>query len=163
MGDELDETTTAPATVGSNLKARRDTAIKELFTDLKIPRYDPPIYVRFKPVPQSRIDRMNKQAENSKEKDATVTANAAILADATLGVFEVIDGEKVSVDPNDRDGEWPKFDSALAELFEVKATKAGEVVRAVYMTDGDIIATVTQLGVWSGFNLDAIKADFEGN
>lgn len=163
MSDDLNETTTAPATVGSNLKSRRDKAIEELFTDYKIPRYDPPIYVRFKPVPQDRIDAAEKAAERSKAKDAKVAANAAILANATIGVFEVIDGRKVSINPADRDGEWPKFDSGLAELFEVQATKSADVVRAVYMTDGDIIATVTQLGVWSGFNLDDIQKDFEGN
>lgn len=161
MGDELDDT--AAATVAGALRARREQAKAQLHTDLRIPRYDPPIYVRFKPVPQSRIDAMNKAAEKSKAKDSTVAANAAILADATIGVFEVIDGEKVSIDPADRDGEWPRFDSTLAELFEVQATKAADVVREVYMTDGDIIATVTQIGVWSGFNLDDIQADFEGN
>lgn len=161
MGADLDDTT-AP-TVFAALRDRREQAKAELFTDLKIPRYDPPIYVRFKPVPQARIDGMNKAAEKSKAKDATVAANAAILADATIGVFEVIDDQKVSINPSDREGEWPRFDSDLAELFEVRATKAADVVREVYMTDGDIIATVTQLGVWSGFNLDDIQADFEGN
>lgn len=154
---------TAPVTVGGSLKARREAAVEDLHLDLKIPRYDPPIYVRFKPVEQKRIDAMRAAVEKGKAKDKTVAANAALLAEATIGLFEIVDGEKVSIDPSDRDGEWPVFDMRLAELFEVQAVKAAEVVRAVYLTDGDIIATVMQVGDWSGYNLDEIQADFEGN
>lgn len=162
MSDQHDDTTPA-ATVGGSLSSRRQQAVDELWTDLKIPRYDPPIYVRFKPIEQKRIDAMTASIERSKAKDKRVAANAALLAEATIGVFEVVDGEQVSIDPEDRDGDWPKFDMRLAELFEVQAVKAAEVVRAVYLTDGDIIATVMQVGEWSGYNLDEIQADFEGN
>lgn len=161
MTDQIDATPSV--TVGGGLRGRREQAVAELFTDLKIPRYDPPIFVRFKPIEQKRIDAMTATIERSKAKDKRVAANAALLAEATIGVFEVIDGEKVSVDPEDRDGDWPRFDMRLAELFEVQAVKAADVVREVYLTDGDIIATVMQVGEWSGYNLDEIQADFEGN
>ena len=67
------------------------------------------------------------------------------------------------IDPNDRDGEHPKFDRRLAGLLGVPAGKASQVVRALYLTDGDIISTVNDLGIWSGFAREQMERDPEGN
>ena len=156
----------APAAKGSalaTLRDRREKAVKELKKNLEVPRLDPPVFVRFKPIDQARLTAANKKAAASKEKDAEVIANAGILAEACLGVFEVIDGVEVSVDPDDREGEWPRFDKKLARLLGVPAGKASDVVRALYLTDGDIISTVSTLGVWSGYAAEQLEQDTEGN
>jgi hypothetical protein len=156
----------APAADGStlaSLRARREKAIEKLHLDLEVPRLDPQVFVRFKPVSQERLNAANKQAGKSSDKDAEVIANAGILAWACLGVFEVIDGEEVSIDVDDREGEWPKFDKRLAGLLGVRAGKASEVVRGLYLTDGDIISTVGKLGVWSGYATDQLESDPAGN
>jgi hypothetical protein len=155
-----------PAASGSalaSLRARREQAKDDLHLDLAVPRLDPPVYVRFAPVEQALIDRANKRHEKSKAQDKNVVINAVILADACQGVFEVIDGEEVSVDDRDRDGEWPRFDEQLADLLGVDATKAADVVRALYLTDGDVIATATKLADWSGYSLADLEERAEGN
>jgi hypothetical protein len=159
---ERAERPAAPGSALSSLRARRQKAAEELHLDLAVPRLDPPVWVRFAPVEQGLIDRANKRHEKSKAQDKNVVINAVILADACRGVFEVIDGEEVSIDDNDRDGEWPRFDDQLADLLGVEAGKASDVVRALYLTDGDVIATATKLADWSGYSLADLE-EREGN
>lgn len=167
--DDVDlevDTGEAPAAVGSvlaGLRQRREQALAALYTDLVVPRLDPPVFVRFRPIDQAKIEQANKRANASKDPDAATAANAAVLAAACVGVFELDeDGAEVGVDPDDRDS-WPQFDKRLARLLGVKAGKAADVVRALYLTDGDVIKTVTKLAEWSGFNEDALDRDTAGN
>ena len=161
--DEPGEVPAAPGSALGSLRERREKAVQELYTDRVVPRLPGPVFVRYKPVPQRRIEAANKQAAASKDKDRDVISNAAVLAEACLGVFEVIDGVEVSVDDRDRDGEWPKFDSRLAEVLGVKWTKAGDVVRSLYLTDGDVISAVREVVRWSGFVDEQLERDDEGN
>jgi hypothetical protein len=156
-----------PAAAGSplaGLRARREKAQQELFLDLQVPRLDPPVFVRFAPAVQSQIDRANKRHEKSKDADKNVIVNAVILAEACRGVFEVIDGEPVSVDDADRDGDWPRFDGQLADLLGLdgESVQAVDVVRGLYLTDGDIIATAAKLAEWSGYSLEDLE-ERQGN
>lgn len=171
MSDETsaDPTTSEPgprpAAAGSplsSLRARREDAKKGLHLDVAVPRLDPPVYVRFAPATQAQIDRAAKRHEKSKDADKSVITNAVILAEACQGVFEVIDGEAVSVDHRDRDGEWPCFDDRLAELLGVDASKAVDVVRALYLTDGDVIKVASQLAEWSGYSAEDLE-EYSGN
>lgn len=157
------ETPAAPGSVLASLRERRAGVVQALYTDLEVPRIPGPVYVRYKPIPQRRITAANTQAAASKDKDADVVSNAAVLAEACLGVFEVIDGCEVSVDDSDRDGEWPKFDRRLAGLLGIPWSKGGDVVRGLYATDGDIISTVRKVVVWSGFVDEQQERDEEGN
>lgn len=164
IDDEVDTIVTgegaldaAPTSRLTSLRARRQAAVKELHADLEVPRLDPPVYVRFRPVTQAETETVTKRFAKSKDKDKTVLINAVLLAQACQGVFEVIDGEEVSIDDQDRHGDWPKFDDTLAELLGVEATKASDVVRALYLTDADVISTAVKLAEWSGFNLEAIE------
>ena len=100
--DTPDEAPVAEGSVLAGLRERREQAKTKLVKDLAVPRMDPPVYVRFKPIPSRRLTAANKQAAASGDKDAEVIANAGVLAEACLGVFEVIDGREVSIDPNDR-------------------------------------------------------------
>lgn len=156
-----------PAADGStlaSLRSRRERAIANLKIDLEVPEMG--VFVRYKPITQAMLDKANKQAAASKDPDASVIANAGILAAACIGVGEVIDDEPVSVDPDDRSpdpADWPKFDKRLARLLGVPAGKAADVVRALYPLEGSILSTVTKLGVWSGFATEQLERDTEGN
>lgn len=156
-----------PAAPGSTLASLRDRVarVKEtLYLDLEVPRLEPPVFVRYRPTTQGRLNAAGKLASKlSKGDDGDVVANAGILASACIGVFEVIDGEEVSIDPEDRAGDWPTFGPHLAELLGINTRKASDVVRALYLTDGDIISTVTKLGVWSGYAQEQLERDPEGN
>lgn len=156
----------APTSALAGIRDRRQKVVAELFTDLEVPRYDPPIYVRFGPIPDTRIEALNKQTAKSKDPAKNVVANAVALAEVCLGVFEVIDGEKVSVDPENRSsdpGDWPRFNDHLAALLGLEgATKAADVVRGLYATDGDLLSTSGRVTEWSGYSLDGVD-ELEGN
>lgn len=162
-GEPTGEAPAAPGSVLASIRERREAAKRKLHKDLAVPRIDPPIYVRFGPIPGHKFEAANKLAAHSGDRDATVIANAGVLADACIGVFEVIDGVEVSIDPEDREGPWPRFDKRLARILETPAGKASQVVRALYLTDGDIISTVNDLGVWSGYAQEQLERDPEGN
>lgn len=159
----------AEGSVLSSLRARRRKSVENLHFDLEVPRYDPPVYVRFKPVSQQKVEDTYRRTEKRKGQDRTVVTNAIILAEACLGVFEVIDGREVSVDPDDRDGEWPKFDERLGKLLtsiedgERPPSRASDVVRKLYLTDGDIISTSQDLSYRSGYAQEQLEKDPEGN
>lgn len=159
-----DETPTAPVTGIGSLRARREKAREALTLDLVVPRYDPPIYVRLKPVTQARIEAGLKQAEKSKAKDASLAANAALIATACVGIFEKDGDTDVSIDADDRHGDLLTFsDERTAELLEVPMTKAGDLVRALYLTEGDVMATAGKLVDWCGYSDADLEADFSGN
>lgn len=154
-----------PAAAGSQLASLRDrraAAAKQLYLDLPVPRLEPEVFVRFAPVEQAQIDRINKRHEKSKDREKTVKINAVVLAEACRGIFEVIDEQEVSIDPADREGDWPRFDEKLADLLGLDSTGAVDVVRGLYLTDGDVIATATKLADWSGYSITDLE-EREGN
>lgn len=155
--NESGERPAASGSALSGLRARRQKAVEELHLDLPVQRLDPPVYVRFAPATQSQIEAITKRYSKSKDKDKTVTVNALILAHYCRGVFEVIDGEEVSVDESDRSGEWPRFDERLAELLGLESDRAVDVVRGLYLTDGDVIATAGKLADWSGYSIEELE------
>lgn len=171
------ERAAAPTSALTNLRQRREKAVKRLWVDLKVPRLDddggPPVYVRYKPAPEHRVEAINKQNEKSKDREKNVIANASVLADCCLGVFAVIGHEpdddgvdqpiRVSIDDEDPHGEWPRFDEHLAQILGVPdAVRADQVVRGLYLTDGDILSTATKLAQWSGYSLNDVE-ELEGN
>ncbi len=171
-GDDLDVTTTTQADTSplGLLRARRDQVRANLHIDLDVPRYDPPIVVRFQPVPLAEIEAFNRRY--AKEKNGSVLANAAVLAKACVAVMEYdpdggTDDEgnplKVSLDPEDRDGVL-QFGPRLAELLgSPMAKKAVHVVQALYATDGDITSTADKLAEFSGYTGQRTESEFEGN
>lgn len=143
----------------SGLRARRDAARKKLHLDLAVPRLDPPVYVRFEPVPQERLTRIARQYKDSKARDVEVVMNAVHLASACIGVFAEVDGQ-----PEGDPDSWPRFDADLAEILGLPAsTSPVDIVRDLYLTDGDVIATGTRLVEWSGYAWQDIERDAAGN
>lgn len=162
MTDELQAAGDRPAAAGSalaNLRERRAAAAKNLHLDLAVPRLEPPVYVRFRPVKIEEINRVNAQYAKSKAKDVDVIVNAVILSHACLGVFGEADGQPAG-DPET----WPRFDSELAQLLGLpEASGAVDVVRGLYLTDGDVIATGSRLSDWSGYAWQDLERDAAGN
>lgn len=156
-------TPAAPGSVRASLRDRREAAVSSLHIDLEVPRLDPPVFVRYAPIPKAKINAANEKVAKSKDPETDIIANASLLIGACLGVFEVIDGEEVSIVADDRDGPWPKFDADLARELGVKAGKATAVVRSLYLTDGDVVSTVGKIGEWSGYAAEQSERDTEGN
>lgn len=148
----------------ASLRERRQKVVDTLYFDLEVPRYDPPVFVRYKPVDAQRIDATLDRTARQRDKNRSVNTNAIILASACMGVFEVINGVEVSVDPDDRDGEWPVFGPELAAILGVPmAKKASEVVKVLYLTDGDLISTADDLQRRSGYLQSQQERDDSGN
>lgn len=163
-----DEVPAADSSALAALRARRRKPLEALYIDLVIPRYDPPIYVRYAPITQTRLEEISSKTEKSKERDRTALGNATVLAETCIGLFELdSEGEAVSIDPanpTSSSGDWVKFDDRLVELFELdKAPRAAEVVRQMYLTDGDVAATVVKLGEFSGYSETDLERAFAGN
>ncbi len=172
MGDEItpgiDEQPgeQSAAAVTSHLTSLRDRRAKvreELTVDFAVPRYDPPIYVRYRPLTQGQITVANKRAEKSKDPSTAVTANAVLLADACIGIFQVVGGRELSVDIEHLDGDWPRFDDRLGQLLGERVNNASDAVKALFHTDGDILATAGKLAEWSGYSTEDLEREYQGN
>ncbi len=170
--ESLGERPAAPTSALTGLRARRQQVVAALYVDYAVPRYDPPIFVRFRPISDARMTAINKQADKSKDPEKQVVANAVALAECCVGVFEQVteDGEtrQVSVDhdnPSTDPEDWPRFDQRLAELLGLDTSgplKAADVVRGLYATDGDVLATAGKVAEWSGYSLQGVE-EREGN
>lgn len=150
----------APTSGLAKLRAERDKIKDELHLDLRVPRYEVPLFVRYTPVQASTAKRLADRAKKSNDSEAMVIGNAQLLAEHCVGVFEKdANGDPIG-DPED----WPKFDGTLAAYLGDENTKrAADVVRLLFLTDGDIIATAQRLSEWSGYAGDQITESYEGN
>lgn len=154
----------APGSALASLRDRRAQGLKKLFVDLPVPRYDPPIYVRFKPMAAARITAISKRFEKSKDPDKDVLANAVTLAEACIGIFQLdAGGAEVSVDVEHPNDDWPRFDTTLGGMLGIEVAQAVEAVRGLYLTDGDVIATAGKLTEWSGYTVDELEERVQGN
>ncbi|WP_156759561.1 hypothetical protein [Microbacterium karelineae] len=152
------ETPAAPTSGLAALRTQRAKIKQKLHLDLLVPRYDEPVYVRYMPPTKAQINRVSDRATKSRDKDAL--AEAMLLAECCLGVFQKDDDGKPIGDPDD----WPKFDKDLAEyLGEPSLDRAADVVRALFFTDGDIIAQAAALTSWAGYAEAQAVEDYEGN
>lgn len=133
------------------LRAEREAMQQRLHIDLRVPRYELPIFVRYGPLSQARTEAIDKRFRNKKGEDRSVLLNAAILVEACQGVFvHDEDGEPVGIDP-EQPHVWPKFDAHLAEMLGIETASAADVARWLYGTDGDLISTAQKVVEWSGY------------
>jgi hypothetical protein len=142
-------TEASPRSALAALRARREGARNERHLDLRVPGLEPPLFVRYGPVAKGVAEDITDRWKNSKDKDATVKREAQLLAEACRGLFELDDsGNKVSPDPDDRGGDWPRFDEHLARLIGSDKTSALDLLREVYEEDGDIMAASQKYAFW---------------
>lgn len=148
----------APSSGLAGLRAQREQIKKALHLDLQVPRYTDPVFVRYSAPSKSLIRHINDRAEKSRDKN--VLAEAMLLAECCVGVFQ----KDSNGDPIGDPEEWPKFDAALAEyLGEPNLTRATDVVRALYLTDGDVLGHSADLSRWAGFAGAEAAEEYEGN
>lgn len=156
------------APTGSGLAAirgRRAKAVADLTIDLPVPRsediFGQRVIVRFRPITDAERRRAEKASAKKKGDDVDVLVNAQVLAVAALGIFTPVERD----DPES----WMRFDRDLAGLIldedpaEVGVANSAEVVRLLYATEGDILATGAKLAEFSGYSLAEIEEDDAGN
>ena len=166
MAEDVASTPAAPGSALARFRQARAKALQGLTVDLQVPGYDPPLYVRFRPVKQTEVDKVTEKANQSTDPDRELNANAAILAHACVGVFETVDGKPVG-DPSS----WPKFDQDLAHLLGIDEAEDGtrleptttEIVRALYLTDGALLNTARALDAWSAPAIRRREEESAGN
>lgn len=157
MGDELQA---AEDSLLGDLRGDLEKAQRRLHLDLRIPRVEPPLFVRFTPMPKSVLDKANESIRDSKDDDRVVVANAVALTHVCAGVFrEGTDGR-----PAGNPEQWPKFDQRLAGMLGLPADcGAVAVVRKLYLTDGDVIAACADVAEWSAQTERRAQEEHEGN
>jgi hypothetical protein len=155
--------TPAPTPLFS-LKNRRTEILKNLYTDLRVPRYeDPEVWVRFKPVNTVHMNVVLKKRQASKDPDWGLKANADVLINSCIGVYAMFPenpDEKYSLTEGNPLGEWTKFDTKLAQALEIPvpdSDQAASIVRSFYFADGDLIDTTDRLMKFS--NISNTEAD----
>jgi hypothetical protein len=162
------------------LAAQRQEILSTLHLDLKVPRWsDPEIYVRYRPIEAGQVEKsMRRRAAGAEDQqnDASLLFHADVLISACLGVFAVLDGDlkkKYSLGlgddglpsdwPSDDPADWTRFDRDLAEALGLEEWKWGQatnIVRALYLTDGDLIDASTELSAWSTRKNETAAEDF---
>jgi hypothetical protein len=175
--DEADGGTPAvPATAAArlsrlgDLKERRQTILEQAVLDRKVPRWnDPEIWVRYKPIDHSIIRAGYSRIESAppaKKGEVEVNSNADLLIRACVGVYaklpEDTEGE-YSLRPGDPEGVPTRFDPDLATNLGLSdKSTAREVVRKLFITEGDIIAHAKAVAEFSGYTEDETDTDFLG-
>jgi hypothetical protein len=153
-----------PATPIFSLKSRRAEILKKLHIDLRVPRYEEPeVWVRFSPVDTTLMNASVTKHSKTKEKDWGLKANAEVLINSCVGIYAVFPenpDEKFSLREDEPNGEWTKFDMALAKALDIipdEHAPAISVVRKFYFADGDLVDTTERLLRWS--NVSNNEAD----
>jgi hypothetical protein len=139
------------------LSKRREEIKQGATTDLKVERWsDPEIWVRYKPVDHNIIRSGINRVEQAQPKDKArieVDINSDVLIRGCVGVFARVNGKDYSLRPGDPHGEYTKFDGDLADNFELpeEARSARQVVKALYIFEGDIMAASAKIAEFSGY------------
>jgi hypothetical protein len=154
VSDESAPQTGSPLSVLGNLKSRREDIKQGEHIDLPVPRWDTPrLVVRYGPIDHDSFKRMSGMIDRAPDKvrsKAEVDGNCDILIKACKGVYAVVNGERYSLRTGDHEGEWTKFDDDLADNLGC-GHSAREVVKALYITDGDILSTASKIAEFSGY------------
>lgn len=162
--DSGDSSVEPEETLLIGLKKRRAQIVNEMFTDIKVPRWESPeIYVRFKPVSATKLNATIERRRKMKGDDWSFLANADMLVDSCIGIYAVMDGDtdnKLSLRLGDPKGEWTKFDTDLAEALGVEVTRAVDACTSLYLTEGDLIDTSNRLFKWSNISSDEADETF---
>lgn len=159
VGSDEGARSSAPSIL-SSLKERRQQVVNEQVLRLPVPRWDnPKIVVRYKPVDHGFIKAAQvrvEKASRDKQAEIELEANADILIRGCVGVVAILDGEEYSLRPGDENGEPTLFDKDLADNLGVtgvggKPPTARAVVRALFITEGDILSAANELIQFSGY------------
>jgi hypothetical protein len=154
IDDDADEAVPAASTspLARARDQRKQALAKGLYLDLKIPRYDETLVGRFKPVGNRVITAAHKRMEASKDPDREAIANAAIMSHGVVGFFDPEHPDKIA------------DVSEVRDMLDLPAdATAIDILRALFYTDGDLIAVAGKLAEWSGFSEQAAEEYQQGN
>lgn len=138
------------------LHARREEIRESDHLDLPVPRWtDPEIIIRYKPVEHAVIRAAGARLEKAPRRDQyelEVSMNADVLIRGCVAVIARLDGREYSLRPGDPEGPFTAFDQDLARNLGLdEAATAREVVRTLFITDGDVLSHAQSLGEFSGY------------
>lgn len=140
----------------SNLKQRREAIAQGEQLVLPVPRWnDPEILVKYRPIDHSVIRSAQSRVEKApkaKRWAAEVDGNADLLIRGCKEIVAVVDGREYSLRPGDPEGDPTAFDEDLAEnLGLTEGATARQVVKALFITEGDILSHGKSLVEFSGY------------
>ena len=141
----------------ATLRAERANAAEKVHLELRVPRWETPVFVRYKAPEKKRIQSILNAAQ--KKRDHSVTPEAVLLAENCIGVYE----KDPDGNPIGNPDEWPRFDEALAAYLGVDAKRAVDVVKALFVTEGDITRHSAELMTWAGFATGDVDDLYSGN
>lgn len=138
------------------LRDRRESIRASQTLDLQVPRWDDPeIIVQYQPLEHEVIRRAQtalEKAPKGKRGQAEVDGNVDLLVRACVAVVARIDEQEYSLRPGDPKGEPTTFDPDLAQNLGMhEGATARQVVKYLFITDGDIISAAQELIRWSGY------------
>lgn len=167
MTQDVDETVGGKLSVLGQLKARREEIRQGEHLDLPVPRWnDPEVIVRYKPLEHAVIRRAQDavdKAPKQRQYQTELEGNCDLLIRACEGVIARIDGQDYSLRPGDPKGEPTLFDPDLAaNLGLEEGASARQVVKELFITDGDILSHAQALIQWSGYRETEADAQLEG-
>lgn len=139
-----------------NLAERREEIIQGEQLVLPVPRWeDPEVLVKYKPIDHGHIRAAQTRVEKApkaKKFQVEVEGNIDLLIRGCLAVVAKLDGEEYSLRPDDPEGDPTVFDSDLAENLGLpEQATARSVVRALFITEGDILSHAKSLVEFSGY------------
>lgn len=142
----------------THLRDRREAIVQEQILERRVPRWsDPEIWVRYEPVDFDIADKVRKMSERSKGRltsQQILDANIDALIAGCIGVYATLEGDErqFSLKPGEPEGPLTTFDADLAQNFGLpEGTTARQVVRTLFLTDGDILYHGQELSKFSGF------------
>lgn len=140
------------------LSKRHDDIKNAQQLTMAIPRWsDPEIWVRLKPIAHEDIRRAMERidkAQKAMRGQVELEQNIDLLIKACIGVFATLgdDPTEYSLRPDDPEGDHTRFDHDLAaNLGLSEGVSARHVVKALYITEGDILSHAKALIEWSGY------------
>lgn len=165
--------TSGPQSPLELLRGKREALDATLFRDYIIPRWedvlDRQLWVRYKPAnpayhaartiarEQAHLEAVGKHQTG--DPDWSTMANADLLVDSCLAIFDLAVGEEPPKDLPP--GDYPTFSSPeLADALGAPSRNAAATVRKAYGTDADLLIAATQLLNWSGQVSKDAETDF---
>lgn len=161
----------------ASLRKRAEDARKVRYTYIPIPGFDPPASVRYRALEPEELEAITKRRSKLPDKEANKAIAADVCITACLAIFDLIDGQLVSIDPEARKrcyvddegnivGDPVTFsDPRLSELLGLEDGSASKNVWELYPMGGDVLSAADKILRFSGIDADAdaIEEMIRGN
>lgn len=159
-------------TARRSIRAQRDEIVSKLYIDLKIPRWRIECnegvlrpYVRYGPVKAVKVEQsLKRRSEATHQQDeASVLIHADLLVGCCIAVYFKLDDDPKTIYPFfiNEDGSLPEPVDIYECRWSVKtlgdalgmtdheSSLATNVMRQLYLTDGDLIDASNRVSMWS--------------